>query len=290
MSKKTRVAVITGASAGIGLAAAKAMAALGWRVIGLGRNPKRSRDALRDIQRHAPHARVDMVIADLAIMAEARRAADEISQLTDSVDILLNNAGGIGKELNLTPEGNEAVFAGNHLGPFLLTNELLPLLRAASAKAEPGRVRVVNVSSAASGSSSGLDWDDLQSKDNYIAYSAYANAKLANLMFTRALATRLEEDGIAVYAMHPGIADTNFGMYADADMQRTLEEYKNITVSPAEAADTLVWLSTEERLPYPSGTFFYRREPVAMNEIAEDEAETERLWRESATLVEEALT
>src|SRR5262245_32110003 len=157
-----RVAVVTGASAGIGKAAAKALVQQGWRVIGTGRNPERSKAALKEIQAHAPAARVDMVIADFSLMSETLRAAQEIRALTDRIDVLLNNAGGIRKDIEVTAEGNEATFAGDHLGPFLLTRELLPLLRAAAKRSSRGQVRIVSVSSSASDLSQGLNFDDLQ--------------------------------------------------------------------------------------------------------------------------------
>lgn len=284
MNKKARVAVITGASAGIGKAAAKSIAALGWQVIGLGRNPQRSRQALLEIRRHAPHAQVDMIVADLSIMSDVYRAAREVFQLTDSIDALLNNAGGIGKERVLTREGNEAIFAGNHLGPFFLTQELLPLLRNAT-HCSSTKVRVINVSSTASDGSQGFDWGDLQLLKNYVAYTAYANAKLANLMFTQALAKRVSKDGIYVYAMHPGIVASNFGTYADETMQKKLQDYSSIAVSAEEGADTLVWLATIPEISFSTASYFHRRKVITMNKLALDEVSCERLWRESGELI-----
>ena len=152
-----RVAVVTGASAGIGKEAARELLAQGWRVIGVGRNPERSLAALAELRDAVPDAQVDMIIADLAELAQAKRAAAEIHSLTDRIDVLLNNAGGIGKERVVTSEGNEAVFAGNHIGPFLLTREVLGLLRAAAQKGAQGAVRVINTSSSAAELTPGLD-------------------------------------------------------------------------------------------------------------------------------------
>lgn len=289
MSENRRVAVVTGASAGIGKAAAKALVAMGWRVIALGRDADRSATALREIQRETTNADVQMIVADLAVMADARRAAHEVAGLTNRVDVLLNNAGGIGKERVLTREGNEAIFAGNHLGPFLLTQELVPLMRNAATRSGPETVRIVNVSSSAAGSSQGFDWDDLQLIKNYAAYPAYANAKLANLMFTRALAQRLHRDGISAYAMHPGIAKTNFANYGDAELQQKLQGYENITVSSEEGADTLVWLTTVPEIPYPSGSYFYSRAPAEMSGLALDDSEAARLWAASEAIIARSL-
>lgn len=290
MSQRKNVAVVTGASAGLGKATAHALASAGWTVIGLGRNPIHCQNALSEIREQAPEAQVHMVTADLAILAEARRAADEIASLTDRIDVLINNAGGIGSALNVTAEGNEAIFAGNHLGPFLLTRALLPLLRRAAAQHPANRVRVVCVSSAAADNSQGFDWSDPQLMSNYVAYQAYANAKLANLMFTRGLAKRLAEDGIAAYAMHPGIASTNFADHGDEALQQSLRGYADITVSAEEGADTLIWLATTKEVGHPSGSYFYQRKPVEMNPIAHDEWAVERLWKESEAIIARSLS
>ena len=138
MTEKRKTAVVTGASSGVGKAAATLLAAMGWHVIALGRDPGRSARAEAEIRAAAsPEARVDMILADLSLMADTARAAGEVAALTDRVDALLNNAGGVRDEKIVTSEGNEATFAGNHLGHFLLTDRLLPLLRKAAADAPP---------------------------------------------------------------------------------------------------------------------------------------------------------
>src|SRR5690242_3805587 len=121
-----RVAVVTGASSGIGKTTAKALAAQGWRVIGVGRDPRRSAAAEAEIRAASTGAAVDMIRADLSRMAQARRAAADVAALTDRIDVLVNNAGGMCKGQVMTEEGLEENFASNHLGPFLFTRELLP--------------------------------------------------------------------------------------------------------------------------------------------------------------------
>lgn len=284
---KGRVAVVTGASAGIGKAAAKALLLQGWRVIGLGRNPERSGAALEELRQAAPRAQIDMVIADLAELAQARRAVREIARLTDRVDVLLNNAGGIGKEPVVTSEGNEAVFAGNHLGPFLLTRELLPLLRATAKLSGPDAVRVINTASSAADLSPGLDWDNLQMLEDHKASPAYCNVKLANIMFTRSLGQRLAADGIAVKAVHPGTVDTNFASYGDDALQAIVATLKDIEVSAEQGADTLVWLATLPEVP--PEPYFYERAPYAVPAFALDDANCERLWVETEAIIERSL-
>lgn len=280
-----RVAVITGASSGIGKAAAKAMAASGWRIIALGRNPQRCAAALAEIRLHAPDAVVDMIQVDLALMSDVQRAAREIIAKTDRIDVLLNNAGGMGQARVVTAEGNEQIFAGNHLGHFLLTRELLPLLKKASFFQEPGSVRVVNVSSLATAYSPGLNWDDLQMLQDHNPGLAYCNVKIANQMFTRALAKKLEQDGIRVTAMHPGVADTNFSSHGEEEAQKVAaESNKDVIVSADHAADTLIWLATNATAGLP-GSYYHDRKPYEMHPQALDDAEVERLWSESELIV-----
>ena len=147
MAKQRHVAVITGASSGIGLETAKALAESGWHVIAVGRNPDRCARAEADIRANARGGDITMLQADLSIMAECALLAEKIAALTDRIDVLVNNAGGMAKELEMTPEGLEGCFAGNHLGPFLLTHRLLPVLRRAAAESPTGSVRIINTSS-----------------------------------------------------------------------------------------------------------------------------------------------
>jgi NAD(P)-dependent dehydrogenase (short-subunit alcohol dehydrogenase family) len=281
-----RVAVITGASSGIGKVAAKALAAEGWQVIGVGRDPERSAAAAAEIRAVSSSGRVEMIRADLALLADAARAARDIAALTDRVDVLLNNAGGMAKGQVVTAEGNEENFAGNHLGPFLLTLRLLPLLRRAAAEMPRGSVRIINTSSDASEMVPGMDWNDLQLLGKFNPGLAYCRAKLANVLFARGLARRLAGDGIVAHAMHPGTVATNFIAHADESTQARIRTYQSI--SPEEGADTLIWLATATEPGTTTGGYFYRRKPRIPNPLANDEAAVERLWTESEKLVSEA--
>jgi NAD(P)-dependent dehydrogenase (short-subunit alcohol dehydrogenase family) len=282
-SAPARTAVITGASSGIGKAAAQALVAQGWRVIGIGRDPARSAAAEAEIRATSTHAAFDMLRADLSLMSEAARAAREIAARTTRIDALLNNAGGVNNRLIMTAEGFEATFAGNHLGHFVLTNRLIPLLRATAAGVPPGTVRIVNVSSTGHERSPGMDWSDLQRLKDYTTGGAYTNAKLANILFTRALAKRLAGDGIVVHAMHPGVVGSNFISHAEEPMQRYMQTLQLIT--PEEGADTLVWLATDAEPGRTTAGYFHQRKVVPTSVAAQDDAAAERLWTESEALV-----
>lgn len=287
---KNRVAVVTGASSGIGKEAAKALAGRGWHVIGLGRNPKRCAEAEAEIRAQSdPGVQVNMIQADLSLMSDTARAVKEIEKLTDRVNVLLNNAGGLTSERRITPEGNETTFASNHLGHFLLTTRLLPLLRAAAVDSPPGATRIVNVSSTGHESCDGLDWNDLQLKDDFDSGSAYCRAKLANILFARELAKRLAADGIVAHSMHPGVVSSNFVNHGDELMKSYIRTLEDVSQRPEVAADTLIWLATAEKPGKSSGKYFYQRESIPPSPAAQDNAAAERLWRESEKLIEQSL-
>jgi NAD(P)-dependent dehydrogenase (short-subunit alcohol dehydrogenase family) len=289
-SRQWRVAVVSGASSGIGKAAARALASKGWRVFGLGRDVARCMTAEAEIRAAAkPGTPVDMLRADLSLLADTARAAQELMARTDRIDVLINNAGGVGNQIRITPEGNEATFASNHLGPFLLTNRLLPLLRATAAMSSPGAVRIIATSSIGHHNSPAMDWDDIQRIRNFTPGGAYTNAKLANVLFTRALAKRLSGDGIVAHAMEPGVVlASNFVSHADDAMQRYMATLTDRAVSPEEAAATLVWLATAPAAGEASGGYYYQCKPAPISAAAQDDAAAERLWIESEALVKRA--
>jgi NAD(P)-dependent dehydrogenase (short-subunit alcohol dehydrogenase family) len=283
-----RVAVVTGASSGIGLEAAKALAAQGWRVIATGRNRARSAAAETAIRAVSSSGQVDMLLADLALLADAAQLAQDIAVLTDRIDVLVNNAGGMASEKVITSEGFEANFAGNHLGPFLLTQRLLPLLRHAAAAAPAGSVRIINTSSDGSEMIPGLNLDDLQTFEKYSNGLAYCSGKLANVLFARALALRLKNDGIIAHSFHPGTVASNFFSHTDADVQARYSNVNEEGLTPAQGADTLIWLATAAEPGASSGGYFCQRAPRIANPLVDDEAYIDRFWAVSEALVAKA--
>lgn len=288
MSKPNqKVAVVTGASSGIGLAAAKALSLEGYRVIGVGRNPERTKAAgelLRTVTGGNP---IDMIQADLALMAEAVRVADKIVQLTDRVDLLINNAGGMAGAKVMTKEGFEESFASNHFGPFVLTNRLLPLLRNAAVDAPQGSVRIVNTSSDGSEMIPGINLDDLKTFETYTNGLAYCSGKLANVLFARALSKRLSDDGIVAHSFHPGTVGSNFFTHTEESVRERYKDMEKLT--PEQGADTLVWLAIDEEPGKSSGDYFFERKPREPNPLINDDEIIEKLWQVSESLTEEAL-
>ncbi|HTR92861.1 MAG TPA: SDR family NAD(P)-dependent oxidoreductase [Trebonia sp.] len=283
MDAEQRVALVTGASSGIGKATAIRLVARGWQVIGVGRDPQRSAAAEAEIAAAAGAGGFSMVRADFTVMAEVKRVADEVGSRTSRLDVLVNNAGGVRDRQYITADGTEATFAANHLAPFLLTRELMPLLKASAASRPPGTTRVIGVSSTAHRMIDALDFDDLQSLGGFQPALAYGRAKLANILFTRELARRAGPEGIVAQVMHPGRVASNFAAHGDEGMRAYMAAAG--TVSPDEPAETLTWLATEPAGGHPGGRFFYQKEEETPAAAAQDDAAARRLWADSETLL-----
>ncbi len=280
------VAVVTGASAGIGRATARQLVEAGWQVLGVGRDPERSAQATREIEAavSAP-GNFTMLRADLSLLSDVKKLAEQIATLTPRVDVLINNAGGMLDRRIVTAEGLEAVFATNHLAPFLLTRELKPLLDAAVAAGPAGSVRVIAVSSTGHRNSQGLDFDDLQGNAIDLEPGrAYCHAKLANLLFTRELARRWGPDGIVAQAMHPGVVTTNFADHAGEGMRAWYATKKDI-LSPDQPAETLVWLATDPEGAHRAGRYFHNKAEETPDARALDDTAAQRLWSESEKIL-----
>ena len=280
MDQERPVTVVTGASSGIGFAAARALAQAGHRVIALGRDPERIAEKKAELAKAAPADAVDWVRADFASMADVDKAAAAIAGLTDHIDILVNNAGGLLDRRIATPDGLEATFAINHLAPFLLTARLMPQLEAAK------QAHVIAVSSIGHTMIEDMVWDDLQLEDDFDAFKAYAQSKLANVLFTRELARRTAGKGIIASAVHPGMVTSRFPLSGGAQV---IEGYRQAeqaghTVSEEQGADTVVWLATDAGNALPSGGYFADRSRVDPSAAAKDATSAKRLWEISEQL------
>jgi retinol dehydrogenase 12 len=199
-----KVVLITGATSGIGKAAATALAAMGAEVVVTGRNKERGEKAVAEIRRGSGSERVSLMLADLAVQAEVRKLAEVFKERHDRLDVLVNNAGLIQSRRTETPDGIELPLAVNHLAPFLLTNLLLEVLKGSAPS------RIITVSSEARRNAQ-IDFDDLQSQRRYRAFPVYGMTKLANILFTYELAERLRGTGVVASCLHPGSVNTNFG-------------------------------------------------------------------------------
>lgn len=282
-----RTAVVTGASSGIGKEVAKALACAGWRIIGTGRDPARMAEAEAEISAAGSPARIEMLAADLSLLAEASELADKIAQRTDRIDLLVNNAGGMTDRLVMTAEGLEASYAANHLGPFVLTARLLPLLTTAAAGAPSGSVRILQTASDASEMIPSIDLDDLQNLNNFNPGLAYCAGKLANVLFTKGLAMRLQGSGIVAHAVAPGAVDSNFYEHAPQSTREHMRDAPKLTAK--EGADTLIWLATCEEGGDCSGGYWEQRKPRPPHALANDLELVGQFWARTEKMVEAIL-
>lgn len=269
-----KAAIVTGASSGVGKETARQLLALGWRVVGVGRDAGRCAEAEADLA----SPRFTMLRADLSSMADTARLAGAILALAPRIGALLNNAGGTQAERRATAEGLETTFAANHLAPFLLTKKLLPALG-------PG-ARVIAVSSTGHEHCAGMNWGNLQFERGWLSGGAYCQAKLANILFTRELARRYGPRGLIAHAMHPGVVDSNFASHCEPAMQAYIESTKDRAVTPDVPARTLVWLASGAEPGRVNGRYFYDMHEIPDSPAAQDDAAANRLWNVSEALVE----
>lgn len=269
-----KVVVITGATNGIGEAAALELARQGARLALVGRTPERTAAAVERIREASGNPRVAGYSADLASQAEVRRLAAELRRDLPRLDVLVNNAGAYYTRRQLSPDGLELTFALNHLAYFLLTGLLLDLLK------DSAPARIVNVSSAMHRSAP-LDFDDLQAEHAYDGWTAYGRSKLCNLYFTYELARRLQGSMVTANALHPGFVATHFGM-ENRDGPPHAVTGGRIPVT--QGADTLVYLASSPDVEAENGKYFDKRRAVASSEVSYDPGAARRLWEISAGL------
>jgi NAD(P)-dependent dehydrogenase (short-subunit alcohol dehydrogenase family) len=264
--------VITGASRGIGQAAAVELAKRGVDVALVGRDPDRVRAVAEEAAAVGGGA-VREHVADLLLMAEVRRLAEELRSDYSHIDVLANNAGALFATRQETAEGFERTFALNHLAPFLLTNLLRDRLSDA---------RVVTTASDAHRSGR-LDLDDLQSERSYAAMRVYGTTKLCNILFTRELARRRPE--LHANCFHPGVVRTGFGKNENGIWKVLTTIGSPFFRSPARGARSLVWLALSDEAAALDGEYLEDEKVVSPSEQARDDSLARRLWDRSAELV-----
>jgi NAD(P)-dependent dehydrogenase (short-subunit alcohol dehydrogenase family) len=272
----TSVCLVTGATAGIGLATARALAAAGHHVIIGARTEARGEEARRAVAAATGSGRLEVAVADLSVQAEVRRLAERVAASHPRLDVLLNNAGGVNLRRGETADGIERTWAVNHLAPFLLTNLLTDLL-VASAPA-----RVVTVSSDAHVGAT-LDLDDPEyRRRRYSAMGAYGQSKLANVLFSNELARRLDGTGVTANSLHPGLVGSNFGTSAGFPLSLGWRILRPFALSPEQGARTSVYLATSAEVADVSGGYFFRSRPAQPNPAARDAALAGLLWERSS--------
>ena len=278
-----RVAVVTGASAGIGLYTALGLARQGMRVVLVGRDPARTERARRLVAERSGSGALDTALADLASIAAVRRLADALLANHERIDLLVNNAGVISPHFQLSEDGYELTVAINHLAPFLLTNLLLDRLRA-SAQTNQRMARIVTVASQAHRGAR-LNIAALTRPQDWTPLSAYGRSKLCNVLFTRALARRLDATQVTTACLHPGVVATAIGDRAGAIAGFGWRLIKPFLISPERGAATSLFLAA---VPDPTpfhGAYVVGKRIVEPDAAARDDRLAEELWAESTRLV-----
>lgn len=273
-----KVCLVTGATRGLGAVTAEALAALGATVVATGRSAERGQDLVSGISQRTGNDDVHFLRADLASMAEVRGLARAFMDHWDQLHILVDNAGTVFPTRRATVDGYEEVFAVNHLAPFLLTGVLLPTMRSSA----PSRIIVT---SSYEHRHARMHWENLQGELFYFSQQAYAQSKLANLLFVYELARRLRGSGVTVNAVNPGLVHTNICMdsgWLIGTVKRMMDRLSGL--SPEEGADTGIWLASSPEVEGVSGRYFQRRHAVRSSRASYDAADQQRLWRISKGL------
>ena len=275
-----RAAFLTGATSGIGRWTALGLAKAGYRVIAAGRNRQRGEELLAWVKSQVPAAQVDVVAADLSLMAEVRRLAGRVRERAPCLHVLINNAGLARKSREVTAEGHELTLAVNHLAPFLLTHELLPSLTAA------GQARIVNVGSAASDRAR-IDINDLECARSWSMMGAYARSKLALMIATFEWARRLDPDAVTANVVHPGGVATAIGDVGGVQ-GLAWRLMKPFLLSPEQGARTTLHVATSSAVAGVTGQYFKREAPAEPNPLAKDTALAAQLWTRTEAMVDGA--
>ncbi len=273
----TKTIVLTGASDGIGAAAARKLVSQGHEVALVGRSRQKTETLARELG-------ADHFLADFTTFDEVRNLADALQNAYARIDVLVNNAGGIFGDRSRTVDGFEKTLQVNHLSPFLLTNLLMDTLTASDAS-------VVNTSSVGARVFGNINIDDLNNDKQYSANKAYGDAKLANILFTKELDRRCNGDGISAVAFHPGNVRTNFASDTTSTMRLVYRNPIGRTltglISPEKGAEPLVWLA--EGTPgtdWVSGEYYEKKKIAKTNPQAADAKLAAELWDKSADMVD----
>ena len=277
---KNKVCLITGATSGIGKAAALNLADLGASLILLSRNEKKGEKICNQIKKMNNNVQVKFYRVDISSMKEVRNVSKRIKSDYEHIDVIINNAGARFDNYLKNDEGIELTFATNHLGHFLLTLSLIEMFK------NSAQGRIINVSSPAH-SRGTEDLDDIVAPANYDRRLAYGRSKLANLYFTYELSLRLKNTNVTVNAVDPGGVATNFsrnnGLYAW--MKHYLSYILQLKlISPQKAAETIVYLASSDVVSETTGKYFFEKKEINSSPASYSKDTALKLWEISKKL------
>lgn len=267
------IALVTGANSGMGLATTVDLARRGAKVIMACRNRQRGEEALNMARQKSGSDQIELMLCDLASLESIRSFAKDFTTKYPVLDVLINNAGVVTIKRQLTKDGFEMDLGVNHLGHFLLTNLLLESLEAA----EQGRIIVVASGAYKIGA---LHYEDPTLEHRFNPAKAYARSKLANILFTKELAARLQGTKVTVNCVHPGAVGTNIGVNRETGFGKSvLKLLSYFFLTPEQGADTAIYLATAPELIGITGQYYYRRKMKELSSRAENKQEAKRLWQ-----------
>ena len=273
-----RIVLVTGATSGIGQVAALELARKGGHIILHGRDQAKGEAAVALVREQAGTEAVEFLQADLASLQDIERAAGELMSRHERLDVLVNNAGAMHQTRKTTADGFEMTFGVNHLAYFALTLHLLPALLKGR---EP---RIVNVASRAHRMARGLPWHDLQAEQGYSHFARYGQSKLANILFTRELARRLDGTGVTANCLHPGLVRTGFAMNDEGWIRALWRPMTVFALSPEQGAATTIYLAASPSVAGVTGEYFEKCRPSRPTRFGTDDAAAARLWTVSEEL------
>ena len=270
-----KTVVITGATSGIGEVAALDLATKGARIVFVARDAVKATRLLQQLTQVGPTVTHDWVQADLTSLAAMKAAGEALAAKAPLIDVLINNAGVIHARREVTVDGLEKTFAVNHMAYFIITERL-------RGQINPAGGRVVSTASTAHNWAK-LDFSDLQSKRRYSTMGAYGLSKLCNILWTRELARRLTGTGITANCLHPGGVATNFG-HNNPLIRIVMTLAKGVMLTPAQGADTLIWLATSSEVEGKTGGYWSKRHLTTPSATAQDDVAATKLWDESVRI------
>ena len=271
-----KLAIVTGANSGMGMATVEALSDEGAKVIMLCRSEKRGKEALQKLSEKKDR-QLELMLCDLGDYDSIRSFVSRVKEKYKKIDVLVNNAGFISLDRQETKEGLERQFGINHIGHFLLTTELISMMDKGS--------RIVNVASGAHKTGK-IHFDDINLTKGYNVIKGYSQSKLANVLFTRELARRLKDKGITVNCCHPGAVATNIGIDRETGFGKTITGLlKPFFQTPAEGARTAIFLSTDDSVKDITGEYFYRCKIANSSRRSKDMNLAKKLYEFSEKLV-----
>lgn len=273
---------ITGATSGIGAETLKELAKDFEKLLILARNPMKAKELIQNLD-PGIRSKVVFIPLDLADMDSIVKSIPLIKKEVDHLDVLINNAGGIFQNKEMTVDGFELTFSANHLGHFLLTHHLIPLLLKSKSS------KVINVSSEAHRAARPKFTDIQFEKVEYSSFNAYANVKLFNILFTKSLVDKYASKGLSSYALHPGVVKSNFGIDTSGVFKFLWKLATPFMITPKDGAKTSIYLAKNKIDKSFNGYYFKKSKPNTPSSAARSEKMREKLWKESERLLEKWL-